>query len=444
MWQHDFRLEFKQFAFFAMLGKFRVLLGAVSAGWLCCQQFCTPVRAADQASFAPAPLLALADTSSGISPRFQREQYNPAVLHMRFTSADGRTTDDQTDAFLDLTLIPSSGDVKGVRVELSTKIFRDQLRQLYMKLSRLESLDIENSESASRQLYALLFGSLAPVLESERVTTLLIAADRGLQAVPFAALSDGQQYFGERFAFAITPSLALTDFEQKRSPGDRILALGASEFKGLASLPLVPQELNRIASEEKKDRFINQEFTPSFFLDKASDVKYGTLHVATHAEFKPGGPEASQLHSGSGPVSMKELATLREKRKGVPLDLVVFSACRTALGDADAELGFSGLALQAGARSAVGTLWYVDDVVTSAYFVQMYRYLDQGIPKAEAMQLTRQAFIRNQIKLAGPQLLGVDGTPLLRDLTPSQQRRVSNGVTNPFFWAGIELMGAPW
>ena len=209
-------------------------------------------------------------------------------------------------------------------------------------------------------------------------------------------------------------------------------------------MPLVPQELNRISSDEKKDKLLNQEFTPSSFLDKASDSGYSTLHVATHAEFKPGGPEASQLHSGTGPLSMKELATLREKRKGVPLDLVVFSACRTALGDADAELGFSGLALQAGARSAVGTLWYVDDVVTSAYFVQMYRYLEQGVPKAEAMQLTRQAFIRNQIKLSGKELLGVDGIPLLQELTPSQQGRVSNGVANPFFWAGIELMGAPW
>ena len=59
-------------------------------------------------------------------------------------------------------------------------------------------------------------------------------------------------------------------------------------------------------------------------------------------------------------------------------------------------------------------------------------------------QLTRQAFIRNQIKLSGSEVIGVDGTPLLRELTPSQQRRVSNGESNPFFWAGIELMGAPW
>ena len=141
---------------------------------------------------------------------------------------------------------------------------------------------------------------------------------------------------------------------------------------------------------------------------------------------------------------MKELSKLREKRKGIPLDLVIFSACRTALGDADAELGFSGLALQAGARSAIGTLWYVDDVVTSAYFVQMYRFLDQGVPKAEAMQMTRQAFNGGLVKLSGDEVIGVDGVVLLRELTPSQRRRVSNGVGNPFFWAGIELMGAPW
>ena len=141
---------------------------------------------------------------------------------------------------------------------------------------------------------------------------------------------------------------------------------------------------------------------------------------------------------------MSELAKLRKKRQGVPLDLVVFSASRTALGDANAELGFSGLALQAGARSAVGTLWYVDDVATSAYFVQMYRYLDQGIPKAEAMQLTRQAFARNLVHLDGDRLLGVNNQPLLVNLTPSQQRRISSGVDNPFFWAGIELMGSPW
>ena len=397
------------------------------------------------------PCLAEAKTDAVPAPdstsdaiKFQRKNYNPAVIHLRFTSAKGKTSSTDADAFLDLTLIPSSGNVEGFRVELSSKVFRDQLRQLYMQLSRLESLNVDDPQSPSRQIYALLFSGMQPFFEKEKITTLLIAADRGLQAVPFAALHSGNRFLGDRFAFAITPSLALTDFQPQSSPDNRMIALGASEFDGLAALPLVPQELNRILEDGKKDKFLNQDFTPSSLLENASSAQYSTLHIATHAEFKPGGPDASQLHSGLGPISMKQLASLRENRKGVPLDLVVFSACRTALGDADAELGFSGLALQAGARSAVGTLWYVDDVVTSAYFVQMYRFLSQGIPKAEAMQMTRQAFIRNQVTLSGDQVIGVDGTPLLQELTPSQQRRVSNGVSNPFFWAGIELMGAPW
>ena len=397
------------------------------------------------------PCLAEAKTDAVPAPdstsdaiKFQRKNYNPAVIHLRFTPAKGKASSTDSDAFLDLTLIPSSGNVEGFRVELSSKVFRDQLRQLYMQLSRLESLNVDDPQSPSRQIYSLLFNGMQPFLDKEKITTLLIAADRGLQAVPFAALHNGNRFLGDRFAFAITPSLALTDFQPQSSSDNRMIALGASEFDGLAALPLVPQELNRISEDGKKDKFLNKDFTPSSLLESASSPQYSTLHIATHAEFKPGGPEASQLHSGLGPVSMKELASLRDKRKGVPLDLVVFSACRTALGDADAELGFSGLALQAGARSAVGTLWYVDDVVTSAYFVQMYRFLSQGIPKAEAMQMTRQAFIRNQVTLSGDQVIGVDGTPLLQELTPSQQRRVSNGVSNPFFWAGIELMGAPW
>ena len=400
---------------------------------------------------ANSPVQAQANTPSrpqatvALPPEFNRAAYNPAVLHLQFTPLpEGRTTASGGDAFLDITLIPSSGKLEGVRVELTTADFRNQLRNLYVQLSRQDSLKVDDPQSPSRQLYALLFESLTTSLQREKITTLLIAADRGLQAVPFAALSDGQRYFGDRYAFSITPSLALTDLGTSGDPGQRLLALGASEFEGLAALPLVPQELDRIGADANKDLFLNQEFTPDRFLEKASESTYSQLHVATHAEFKPGGPNASQLHSGIGPISMSELAKLRKERQGVPLDLVVFSACRTALGDANAELGFSGLALQAGARSAVGTLWYVDDVVTSAYFVQMYRYLNQGIPKAEAMQLTRQGFARNLVRLDGDRLLGVNDQPLLLNLTPSQQRRVSSGVNNPFFWAGIELMGSPW
>ena len=83
---------------------------------------------------------------------------------------------------------------------------------------------------------------------------------------------------------------------------------------------------------------------------------------------------------------MSQLAELR-KRQGVPFDLVVFSACRTALGDADAEL--FGLALQAGARSAIGTLC-MSTIATSPISFRCTAICNVwGIPKAEAV---RQAF----------------------------------------------------
>ena len=144
-------------------------------------------------------------------------------------------------------------------------------------------------------------------------------------------------------------------------------------------------------------------------------------------------------------MSLRDFANLRQRRAGsAPLELLALSACRTALGDRDSELGFAGLALQAGARSAIGTLWYVDDVATSAFFVQLYRYLDEGLPKAEALQATRRAMASGLIRLNGDQMLGMGDRPLLSGLTTNQQRRVASGLEHPFYWAGITLMGTPW
>ena len=76
--------------------------------------------------------------------------------------------------------------------------------------------------------------------------------------------------------------------------------------------------------------------------------------------------------------------------------------------------------------------------------MQFYRLLDQGLPKAEALQRTRQLFVSGLIRLEGAQVIGPDEQPLLSDLTSGQRRRIAAGVQNPFFWAGIELIGSPW
>ena len=400
----------------------------------------------DRSSWIASTSLAAAPSAL---PVFHAAAYQPAVVYLRFSEDHGPSKAAQPpapgdDAFLDFTLIPLEGPVKGLRVPLSKKLFISQLRDLYASLARQDRLDLTKPTSASRQLYTLLIAPIVPFLEAKGITTLLIAADQGLQAVPFAALHDGQRFFGDRYGFSVTPSLALTNFNSSSSAGQPIFVAGASKFDGLAPLALVPQELAGIGANAAANIFLNRNFTPELFFEKAGDPHYSRIHVATHAEFLPGGPASSYLYSGVGPMPMSSFSRLRLLRKGTPLDLITFSACRTALGDPSSELGFAGLAIQAGARSAAGTLWYVDDVASSAFFIQMYRYLNQGVPKAEAVQLTRQLFMRGLLHLEGDRLLSADGSVVLDKLDSVQQRRVRDGLDHPYFWAGIELVGSPW
>ncbi len=390
------------------------------------------------------------------------ERFNPAVLMISFTeqkegAAQGQKADAAPDpkapagagnkpanSFLDLILLSRKGEPVGKRVELSRERFGEQLRALYRQLARLEPLQVENPESPSRQIHRALIAPVVEELKAKGITTLVIVADRGLQGLPFAALHDGTDYFGDRFGFSITPSLNLTSFGPPRQTRGRVLAAGASEFEGLSPLPLVPEELAGIPDGVGIDRFLNKAFTPEVLLSQAADPRYERLHVATHAEFMPGGPSQARIFTGTGSVSLQEFARLRQQRSGSPLELFVLSACRTALGDSDSELGFAGLALQAGSRSAIGTLWYVDDVATSAYFLQLYRYLDQGMQKAEALRATRQAMATGKVRLQGDKVIGSDGVPLLTELTPSQRRRIASGMAHPYFWAGVQLIGTPW
>lgn len=395
-----------------------------------------------------------AGTPDGATPAspasvFRPARYTPAILRLSFSTAapapaGGTSQAPGAASFLDLTLLPLQGDPIGRRVPISTAEFAGLLRDLYAQLSRQDSLDVGNPQAPARLLHSLLIAPLVPDLERLGVTTLLVSADPGLQAVPLAALHDGNRFFGERYAFALTPSIGLTSLSLPVNLSDaRRIGAGASSFDGLAPLPLVPQELQRVAGSQA-DTYLNRSFTPSVLLDTVGNTNVRRVHVATHAEFLPGGPSKAKLFTGTEPFTLSRFSQLRQRRSGQPLDLIALSACRTALGDKDSELGFAGLALQAGSRSAIGTLWYVDDVATSAFFVQFYRYLDAGLPKAEALQATRLAMAQGQMTLQGNRIIGPGGEVLLDALTPTQQQRVRGGLSHPFFWSGITLLGTPW
>jgi CHAT domain-containing protein len=392
-----------------------------------------------QASSASTKLLPIGALPSPPSAVFRPEAYTPAGLRLTFTPLRG----DKSKGFLDLVLIPIQGDVVGKRVDVETATLRDLLGKFYSQLATQEVFDLADPKLPARQLHALLIAPIAADLQRLGITTLLISTDTTLQAIPFAALTDGQRYFGQQYAFSLTPSLRLTPLQPPDTRGRlRTLVAGASKFADMVPLPLVPQELNQLRPGNP-DLYLNSAFTPSLLINAAADPSIKRVHLATHAEFLPGGPTQSKIYTGSRPITLAEFATLRQRRLGNPLDLFTISACRTALGDTQSELGFAGLALQAGARTAVGTLWYLDDVATSAFFVQFYRYLDLGLPKAEALQATRLAFATGTVHLQGDRVVGETGE-LLSGLTTDQRARVSNGMKHPYYWAGISMLGSAW
>ncbi len=120
------------------------------------------------------------------------------------------------------------------------------------------------------------------------------------------------------------------------------------------------------------------------------------MHLASHARFT-GGIDGSFLLAFYGPVWIQTLSdSVRATRfRDRPLELLVMSACETAAGDEQAALGLAGVAIKSGARSAVGSLWNLNDRSATELMSGFYRALGTpGVSKAEALRRAQLALIR--------------------------------------------------
>jgi CHAT domain-containing protein len=99
-----------------------------------------------------------------------------------------------------------------------------------------------------------------------------------------------------------------------------------------------------------------------------------------------------------GKLSMNELADLvgRTRFRARGIELLTLSACQTAAGNDRAALGLAGVALRAGARSALATLWSVNDRAAAALVVEFYTQLgDPEVSRAEALRRAQLKTLRN-------------------------------------------------
>ena len=267
----------------------------------------------------------------------------------------------------------------------------------------------------AKQLYDLLIRPALKDLTQNEIETLVFVPDGSLRNVPLSALYDGHEYLIENYNVALTPGLQLL----APRPIDRIdlktIAVGLTKSRqGFSALKYVGSELDRIKATVKSDILVNKEFTSQALQQKIEYSDYPIVHIATHGQFGSS-MEDTFLVAWDDKLDIDRLDNILQTRNlnhENAIELLVLSACETATGDKRAALGMAGIAVRAGARSTLATLWSVNDLATTKLMSEFYYELsDKQLTKADAV---RQA----QISLLH-----------------------SRGYEHPFYWASYVLLG---
>ncbi|WP_353932950.1 CHAT domain-containing protein [Okeanomitos corallinicola TIOX110] len=293
----------------------------------------------------------------------------------------------------------------------------------------------------SQRLYTWMVKPLEYTLKKEKIDTILFCLGQGLRTLPIAALHDGNNFLVEKYSLARIPAFNLMKPGQIKKRSLQVLAMGASEFSQLESLPAVPVELSQITQDfAPNQRFINQEFTLKNFQAQRKNQNFEIIHLATHAEFNKGTPDQSYIQFwGNERISLDDIEKLQLDKPQV--DLLVLSACRTALGDNEAELGFAGLTVKSGVKSVLASLWNVSDIGTLGLMNEFYQNL-QNIPlKAKALQSAQIAMLKGEVGLKSGKLQGSNSSLQL----PSELAELRDeNFSHPYYWSAFTIIGNPW
>ena len=250
----------------------------------------------------------------------------------------------------------------------------------------------------AQKLYDWLIRPLERELTSLSIDTLVFVPDGPLRTVPMAALHDGSQFLINKFALAITPGLNLTDPCSIKRDNIKILALGLTESsQGFPPLPHIIEELQTIQDLYGGKLLLNQDFILSSIEKALLDESFNIVHIASHGEFESD-VKKTFLLTFDDKLTLERLDQCIGffRFRDDPLELLTLSACETAAGDDRAALGLAGVAVKAGARSALATLWYINDQASSVLVAEFYRQLhDPSVSRSIALQRAQLKMIND-------------------------------------------------
>jgi CHAT domain-containing protein/Tfp pilus assembly protein PilF len=241
----------------------------------------------------------------------------------------------------------------------------------------------------ARKLYDWIIRPLEKDLEATKPDTLVFVPDGPLRMIPMTALHDGRQFLINRYPIAITPSLNLADPKPMKRENAKVLAMGLTEpVQGFPGLPYVSSELKAIQTLYGGQFLLNEQFRVSAMEKELKKEPFGIVHIASHGSFG-GTVDKTFILAFDERFSMERFGEYVGlfRFRDEPLELLTLSACETAAGDEKAALGLAGVAVRAGARSAVATLWHVNDPASYELIVEFYKQLQKpSVSRASALQ----------------------------------------------------------
>ena len=329
-----------------------------------------------------------------------------------------------------------------------------QAEDLYREVANKEDLWQEPAEL----LYEWLIGTIEEQLKNREIDNLLFVLPPKLRSLPLAALYDWEndQFLVEKgYNIGLAPSINLINTIYNKDIQDaEVLALGASNFEpdqNQQALNAVEVELPQIVNlRGGKVPIINEQFTLENLQSTLDDNNFPIVHLSTHADFSTASIDDIYIQLYNQRLTLDKLRALDLKAGSNDLELLVLSACRSAFGDTDAELGFAGLAVKLGVKTAIGSLWKVSDVSTPGLMIEFYHQLKTSPLKAEALRLAQVAMIAGEIQIAleNRQMITSWGEVIelpenvVADLLESNITEID--LSHPYYWAPFTVIGSPW
>ncbi len=345
---------------------------------------------------------------------------------------------------LELVVITAKGDAIRKRLPEATRANVLPLAQQFRnEISDPRKTRATTYLTTSRQLYQWLIAPIAADLETRGIDNLVFLMDTGLRSLPVAALHDGQGFLIEKYSIGIMPSVSLTDTRYRNIRDVKVLGLGISEStQDQSPLPAVPVEVSILVNQLWSGRLaFNNNVTLENLKAFRQEQPFGIIHLATHADFSPGTIDNSYIQLWNAKLRLDQV---RELGWNDPqIELLVLSACATALGDREAELGFGGLAVQTGVKTAVASLWYVSDAATTALMTGFYKDLRTARIKADALRQAQLAMATGKVFLQNGRLQGIETGEGIA-LPPASLAIRDRQLSHPYYWAAFTMIGSPW